>query len=71
MGGLPLIASTAMRSETIVPVKADYAVYVDGDTFGSYLAKTIIATDPAVATPVSATEQIKTIQAEKDAYAGQ
>ena len=33
--------------------------------------QTILATDPAVATPVSADEQIKTIQAEKDAYASQ
>ena len=32
------------------------------------LMKTIIATDPSVATPVSADEQIKTIQAEKEAY---
>jgi len=31
----------------------------------------IVATDPSVATPVSTDEQIKTIQAEKDAYAGQ
>ncbi|MBI5469931.1 hypothetical protein HY968_01225 [Candidatus Kaiserbacteria bacterium] len=34
----------------------------------SFLAGTILATDPSVATPVSAAEQIKTIQAERDAY---
>ena len=37
----------------------------------SPLLRTIVATDPSVATPVSAAEQIKTIQAEKDAYAEQ
>lgn len=34
------------------------------------LVQTIAATDPSVATPVSSAEQIKAIQAEKDAYAG-
>jgi len=34
------------------------------------LLRTIISADPSVATPVSAAEQIKTIQAEKEAYAG-
>jgi hypothetical protein len=35
------------------------------------LAKTIVATDPSVATPMSAAEQIATIKAEQAAYAGQ
>ena len=35
------------------------------------LLRTVVATDPSVATPVSVAEQTKTIQAEKDAYAGQ
>ena len=35
------------------------------------LVKTILALDPSVATPVSAEQQIATIQAEKAAYAGQ
>ena len=58
----------------IVPLKKNYTIYASSeDQFGNYisLVRTIVATDPSVATPVSAAEQIKTIQAEKDAYAGQ
>ncbi|MDO8517987.1 MAG: hypothetical protein Q7S26_01700 [bacterium] len=35
------------------------------------LLKTIVATDPSVATPVSVAEQIKIIEAEKSVYVGQ
>lgn len=48
---------------------------VDGGSYvkgaAQFLAKTILATDPSVATPVSAAEQTATIQAEKKAYLNQ
>lgn len=65
---------------TVIPLSAHNFLMVDaapagigGGAFGTqnYLAKTILATDPSVATPVSVAEQIKAIQVEKDAYAGQ
>jgi hypothetical protein len=68
MGGLRIFAVNS-----IVPLSASHFVVVDdgANGYAEYLAKTIIATDPSVATPVSAAEQIKTIQAERDAYTGQ
>ena len=75
MGGLHLFLGFN-EPELIVPLSAQHflsigasgaAPTIDGMPF----VKTIVATDPSVATPVSAAEQIKVIQAEKDAYAGQ
>jgi len=69
MGGLHII------NQFIIPLSARNFVLVVNVPVGPLdiqpLIKTIVATDPSVATPVSAAEQIKTIQAEKDAYAGQ
>lgn len=78
MGGLHIFSTEQKENAAIIPLSAQHFVEV-GDYSGKNpgsgihipLIKTIIATDPAVATPVSAAEQIKTIQAEKDAYAGQ
>ena len=86
MGGLHMFGGEAINTQSIVPLSAHNFVVITrhgdpGDTEQSIhtywglpidvLVHTVIATDPAVATPVSKDEQIKTIQAEKDAYAGQ
>jgi len=71
MGGLPIFES---YERSIVPLSTHSLLVVSGTVPNALLkalAKTIVATDPSVATPVSAAEQIKTIQAERDAYAGQ
>ena len=75
MGGLHIF-SYAASDTRIVPLSATYFVDVINGPYNSnfaanYLVKTIIATDPSVATPVSAAEQTRVIQAEKDAYTGQ
>jgi hypothetical protein len=58
-----------------VPLTANKFVLVgNGGGSASYinpLVKTIVATNLAVATPVSTAQQIATIQAEQSAYAGQ
>lgn len=84
MGGLHIFPSGQKESAVIVPLSARNFVFVKdmkySDECGSYcasptikggaqfLAKTIVATDPSVATPVSATEQTATIQAAASAY---
>ncbi len=65
MGGLHII------SNTIIPLSAHNFLVIGEGSIVEPLARTIVATDPSVATPVSAAEQIATIQAEKAAYAGQ
>jgi len=74
IGGLPVLLGA------IVPLSPSVFIIVGVDNGGDPLGrriqilplvKTISSTDPSVVTPVSADEQIKTIQAEKDAYAGQ
>jgi hypothetical protein len=79
MGGLHMLYE-GMESVygSIVPVSTQHFLIVAPAIDGIYgpaeaelLAKTIVATDPSVATPVSAAEQLATIQAERDAYAGQ
>jgi len=75
MGGLHLLGRALDRGfSTIIPLSAQNFLVVSDlgaqiDRTG--LANTIVATDQSAGTPVSADEQIKTIQAEKDAYAGQ
>jgi hypothetical protein len=70
MGGLHIFTSQSvaipLSAENFIVVP-DYAVSLDPTP----LIKTMVATDPAVATPVSAAEQQATIEAEKSAYAGQ
>lgn len=74
MGGLHMLSGN--RHDTIVPLSAkNFVVLVNNTTesvggpdMQDFLAKTIVATDPSVATPISIAEQIKIIQAEKDAY---
>ncbi len=69
MGGLHII------NGQVIPLSADHFVVVEDSSPSSgdpqALIKTIVATDPSVAAPVSVQEQIKTIQVEKDAYARQ
>ncbi|HEY4516733.1 MAG TPA: hypothetical protein VJG64_02200 [Candidatus Paceibacterota bacterium] len=79
MGGLHMFAGPEYGT-WIVPISAQRFLVIHSGTSYSKgqntelgkqayaLAKTILATDPSVATPVSAAEQIKIIQAEKDAY---
>jgi hypothetical protein len=79
MGGLHKLQGAAhLNPQIIVPLSAHNFIVItyDGDVHSgspaidpSPLANTLLALDPAVATPVSASEQIETIQAEKDAYA--
>jgi len=72
MGGLYLLyygAFVPLGTEKFIAVGSNNG----NNPYGEVLPitpfdKTIMATDPAVATPVSAAEQIKIIQAEKDAY---
>jgi hypothetical protein len=70
MGGLHLFDGTSRFDTSIVPLSAhNFVVTSDGGgANASFLAKTIVATDPSVATPISALYQKSTIQAEKDAY---
>ena len=71
MGGLHMFYA-GRGTATIVPLSArNFLVVTAHGVVGvpqDPLVKTILATDPAVATPVSAAEQVNTIQAEKDAY---
>ena len=71
MGGLHMFY-TGSGTATIVPLSArNFLVVTAHGVVGvpqDPLVKTILATDPAVATPVSAAEQVNMIQAEKDAY---
>jgi len=71
MGGLPIFES---YQRNIVPLTINNFIIVSGtapNLLLQALAKTIISTDSSLATPISVSEQIKVIQAEKDAYAGQ
>jgi hypothetical protein len=71
MGGLHMFGGTSRFDTTIIPLSADDFVVVDdgGGANATALAKTVVATDPSVATPVSTAGQTTTIQAEKEAYA--
>lgn len=77
MGGLhELNGYVRFGSAIIVPLSAKNFLYIEnagetGDRMYGSIVNTIVATDPAVATPVGAAEQIKVIQAEKAAYSAQ
>ena len=74
MGGLHIFEGAARyATNVIVPLSASnfLDISLNGDIgFADerYLADTITATDPSVATPTSTEVQLQTIQAEKDAY---
>lgn len=86
MGGLHIFSTEQKENAAIVPLSARHFLQVTGVTYTAecasgcakyvkgdqaYLTRTIVATDPSVATPVSAEEQIEVIQAAKKAYAGE
>jgi hypothetical protein len=69
MGGLHLFGGTSRFDTTIIPLSADNFLMISdngGEASATALAKTVLATDPSVATPVSAADQIKAIQTEKN-----
>ncbi len=71
MGGLHMFTGAGTFGENIaVPLSATRFVVseVTGENNPLQLVKTIVATDPSVATPVSASQQREIIQAEKDDY---
>ncbi len=73
IGGLHLLRGNArFGDDVIIPLSARNFLVVSSVEVGTIqigsLAKTITASDPSVATPVSASEQIKAIQAEAKAY---
>ncbi|HEV7449539.1 MAG TPA: hypothetical protein VGP13_03320, partial [Candidatus Paceibacterota bacterium] len=73
MGGLHMLSWSFVPAtkSLIVPLAASRFIDVESanGTNITLLAKTIMATDPSVATPISQAQQQATIQAEKDAYA--
>lgn len=77
MGGLHIFNALSRRfGDSTVPLSARNFVFVYAESQGQdnieqWLVKTILATDPSVATPVSVAEQMATIKAEQQAYAGQ
>ncbi len=74
MGGLHILRGNARFGDNvIVPLSAKNFLVVHNVGVGTnsikFLANTILALDPAVATPVSSAQQIQTIQAEGNEYA--
>lgn len=75
MGGLHVLGGYVRHGgAVIVPLSARNFLHISntgetGDPAYRTLVNTVVATDPAVATPVGASEQVKVIQAAKDAYA--
>jgi hypothetical protein len=74
MGGLHIFHGLSQRfGDSVVPLSAKNFLFVFAESQGEDnielpLVDTVVALDPSVATPVSTTEQIKTIQAEAAAY---
>ncbi len=74
MGGLHMFGTKANTYYAyIIPLSAQNFLVVNNidDVDSTYLDKTILALDPAVATPVSSDEQAQTIQNEIASYDGQ
>jgi hypothetical protein len=72
MGGLHMLSAGDKYGQIIIPLSADrFVVLIGEQAVNTPLAKTIVATDPSVATPVSAAQQVQVIQAEQQAYANQ
>jgi hypothetical protein len=76
MGGLHMLTAPCIvdnTADTVVPLSANKFVHVTRIAAGISvrpLASTIVATNPAVAIPVSTAQQTATIQAEANAYGG-
>ncbi len=73
MGGLHVFQGNArFGDDVIVPLSAQHFLKVYSLSAGTYhvrfLANTIVASDPSVATPVSISEQIKVVQSEAKEY---
>ena len=78
MGGLHMLnGNVRFGLSTVIPLSARHFLIVGAAPGGfgggehniqDYLAATIVATDPAVATPVSTTQQTIIIQAEATKY---
>lgn len=73
MGGLHVFPGNArFGDDVILPLSAEHFLIIGPTRAGTlkeqFLANTVLALDPSVATPVSTAQQIQTIQAEKNAY---
>jgi hypothetical protein len=74
MGGLHIFpGAERFGADVVIPLSARNFLIIATNSAGGYIderlfANTIVATDPSVATPVSTSQQIATIQSEKDAY---
>ena len=70
MGGLHMFPGLTRFDTYMIPLSAsNFVVLSDtGEYAAQMLAKTIVAADPSVATPVSTAQQVQTIQAEVSAY---
>ena len=71
MGGLPIFAGQYVALSGNKFLNFEINSEPNNSIDLSYFLNTIVATDPSVATPVSATQQEATIEAEQQAYAGQ
>lgn len=74
IGGLHVFTFSGLTSDDIIPLSATTFVTVS-DTSDTYdvrpLARTVVATNPNVATPIPTAQQIAVIQAEANAYGAQ
>jgi hypothetical protein len=74
MGGLHIFPDSSRFGGSVVPLSATKFLRISGDDGGltrnldKAFTKTIVATDPTVAIPVSTAEQTATIEAEAAAY---
>lgn len=70
MGGLHMFGQHGQYSTMFIPLSAENFLVINdiGSVDSTFLAKTIVATDPSVATPISADQQASIIQAELNAY---
>jgi len=73
MGGLHMLQTSSVDFPTVIPLTASNFLVINDLKEGptgrtDAFVKTIVATDPAVATPVSDAGQTQTVQAEKAAF---
>ncbi len=75
MGGLHMFNGGFRFGSTLIPLSAHHFLYIYAPITGTGeyhieapLARTVVATDPSVATPVSIADQKKVIEAEASAY---
>jgi hypothetical protein len=73
MGGLHLFGGTSRFDTNIIPLSAKNFVGINdgGASNATVVAATVVASDPAVATPVSASQQVQTIQTEQQTLASE